>query len=769
MRRGLPPWVTGRSGHATCPSSVPRVHQWIPSLTPGDAMGQTAVAWRQVLRSLGLAGEDWAGEVAPGLETLARPVADFRAAADDLVLYHHGIASPLAGRLMLLGCHRGVVYHNITPPRAYRGTALEEALVAGRAQLAALAEAVELSIGVSPHNAAELAEAGHRDPTVVPLFVEPARFQATLADPAALQALVASGRPRLLSVSRVVPHKRVEDLLALHAEVRRVAPEARLLVVGGYAEGHASTRALLALAAEVGGVTFLGRLSHAELVAAYRAADVYVSMSEHEGFGVPLLEAMAAEVPVLAYAAAAVPGTLGGAGLTFDEKHFAALAELALAVAFDPALRGPLLEGQARRLQDFSREATARALASALRPFLPRRTRRPPRRRKVAVVVQRYGPGLTGGAEAHARMVAERLAEHAEVEVLTSCARDHLTWANLEQPGEEEDGPVRVHRFPTRLPRQMRSFNRLSRQVLGRGNDLPTEERWLREQGPRLLGLEDALVARRGEVDAFVFFTALYAHTVHGLPLVADRALLVPTAHDEPAMALGVYDQVFQSPRALLCNTEEEEAFIRRRFPGAARSRVVGVGVEPLPPRPPRFRDAFGLEGPYLLYLGRLEAGKGVPELVRVHQQVARGYHDAPSLVLAGGGPLEARGHKLVKVGRLDEQAKWDALAGALAVVVPSRYESLSLVTLEAFAAGTPVLAGLGSEVVRGQLQRSGAGVAVDLAEPEAFAAAVKVLGEAREELSGRARRYAARFTWKRVVDVYLEELDRLRRGRRRT
>jgi glycosyltransferase involved in cell wall biosynthesis len=538
-------------------------------------------------------------------------------------------------------------------------------------------------------------------------------------------------------------------------------------VVGGYAEGAASTRALLARAAEVGHVTFLGRLDHAELVAAYRAADVYVSMSEHEGLGVPLLEAMAADVPVLAYGAAAVPETLGGAGLVFDEKHFAALAELALALAFDEGLRGPLLAGQRRRLEAFSRAATESALGEALAAWLPRRVRRPPRRPRVAVVVQRYGPALTGGAEAHARMVAERLAAHAEVEVLTSCARDHLTWANLEQPGASVDGEVRVQRFPVQRPRRMRAFNRLSGQLFGRGQDLVAEERWLREQGPLLVGLEEALTARRDEVDAFLFFTALYAHTVHGLPLVADRALLVPTAHDEPPLAFGVYDEVFRRPRALLCNTEEELAFIRRRFPGAARGRVVGVGVEPLVGRPRRFRDALGVTGPYLLYLGRLEAGKGVLDLVRVHQQLARGYHDAPTLVLAGGGQLDVTGHKLVKAGRLDEGLKWDALAGALAVVVPSRFESLSLVTLEAFSVGTPVLATTGSPVVEGQLRRSGAGVAVDLAEPEAFAAAVKVLADARPELARRARAYAARFTWSRVMDLYLEELERLKKGRR--
>jgi glycosyltransferase involved in cell wall biosynthesis len=744
---------------------VPRVHQWFPSLTPGDAMGQTAVAWRQVLRGLGLGGEDWADEVAPGLGTLARPVAEFRAGADDLVLYHHGIASPLAGKLMLQGCRRAVVYHNITSPRAYRGTRLEEHLLAGRAQLAALAEVVELSIGVSGYNSAELEVAGHRNVHTVPLFVEPERFALQAADRRTYQTLLASGRPRLLSVSRVVPHKRVEDLLSLHAEVRRVAPEARLLVVGGYAAGHASTRALLARAEAVGGVTLMGRLAHAELVAAYRAADVYVSMSEHEGFGVPLVEAMAAEVPVLAFAAAAVPETLGGAGLAFDEKHFAGLAELALALAHDESLRGPLLEGQRRRLQAFSRRATSEALSRALAGWRPPEPpRRPPRRRpRVAVVVQRYGASLTGGAEAHARMVAQRLADHCQVEVLTSCARDHLTWANLDPPGEERDGRVRVHRFPVRQPRQMRAFNRLSAGLFGRAQDLLTEERWLREQGPLLVGLEEALVARRAEVDAFVFFTALYAPAVHGLPLVADRALLVPTAHDEPPLAFGVYDEVFHRPACLLCNTEEERAFIRRRFPGAARSRVVGVGVEALAGRPERFREAFGIEGPYLLYLGRLEAGKGVLDLVTAHQRVVRGYHDAPTLVLAGGGQLEVRGHKLVKVGRLDEATKWDALAGALAVVVPSRYESLSLVTLEAFAAGTPVLGATASEVVKGQLARSGAGVAVDFAEPEALVAALQVVQAARPELARRARRYAARFTWSRVLDAYLEELDRLK------
>jgi glycosyltransferase involved in cell wall biosynthesis len=381
----------------------------------------------------------------------------------------------------------------------------------------------------------------------------------------------------------------------------------------------------------------------------------------------------------------------------------------------------------------------------------------------VAVVVQRYGPHVTGGAEAHARMVAERLAEHAHVEVLTSCARDHLTWANEEPAGVEHDGPVTVHRFPSSAPRQMRPFNAFSRTVFGHRNDLVTEERWLAEQGPRLPGLMEALASRREEFDAFVFFTALYSPAALGLPLVAERALLVPTAHDEPPMRFGVYADVFERARALLCNTPEEAALIRARFPSAARERIVGVGVEPLEGDAERFRAQFGVKGPYLLYVGRLEDGKGVGDLVRLHRRLVRHFHDAPALVLAGAGELSVSGSRVVRVGRIDEQAKWDALAGALAVVVPSRYESLSLLTLEAFAAGTPVLANGASEVVAGQLARSGAGATFDLEALETLVAALKVVGEARGVLSARALEYARQFTWSRVIDAYLEEIDGLR------
>lgn len=726
-------------------------------------MGQCAVAWQRVLRHLGFTGELYADDVAPQWRSLVRPASELRPAADDLVLYHHGIASPLAGRLMHLPCRRAVVFHNVTPAHFYAGTRLAEPLIAGRAQLAALAEFVEFSIGVSEFNARELREAGHTNVHVVPLFVEPDRFTVPVADQSWLSRFRDAGRPRVVSVSRVVPHKRMEDLLTLHSELKRIAPRAELWIVGGFAPGNAAFKKLAARARELGGVTFLGRVSHAQLVAAYRSADVFMSMSEHEGFGVPLIEAMACDVPVLAYGAAAVPETMGGAGIVFDEKNFAALAELVQLVSNDLALRASLVEGQRRRVAELSFQNTLTRFKDALA------VRSGPRRGakgkpKLAVVVQRFGDTLTGGAEAHAREVALRLSDNAHVEVLTTCARDHLTWKNDLEPGAERDGPLTVHRFPVRRARSMRPFNRLSDSLFATPQDFVAETHWLAEQGPDSPELLKAIAARRDDFDAFLFFTYLYAPTVWGVPLVADKALVVPTAHDEPPLRFGAMNDVFEVPRVLLCNTPEEMQLIEAHFPKVTRRRVVGVGIEPKKGKPERFREQFGIDGPYLLYLGRMEAGKGVLELAKRHQALVDDFHDAPTLVLAGSGEVAPRGRRIISTGRVDEQTKWDALAGALAVVVPSRYESLSLLTLEAFAVGAPVLGNEACAVVAGQLTRSGGGLTFDLSSDESYRNGVQQLGAQRELFGRQGRHYAAGVKWERVIDAYLQEIELIRR-----
>ena len=743
------------------------VHQLIPNFTPGDAMGQAAVGFAALLRRLGCVGQLYAGEVAPAWRSLVKPASKLRPGRDALVLYHHGIASEWAGRLLHFECRKGVVFHNVTPARFYQGTRLEEALKGGRAQLTALAQGVELSIGVSQLNAAELRASGHRNVQLVPLFVEPNRFDSEQID-LLMKGELEGGAPLVLSVSRVVPHKRIEDLLTLHGELLRICPQARLVVIGEYAAGQRAFRQLEARADEIGRVRFLGKVTHSELVAAYRSADVYLSMSEHEGFGVSLVEAMAADVPVIAFGAASVPWTLGGTGIVFDTKHFAALAELCKELSENPLLREQIVDGQQRRLRELSPEASEGALGRALATLnpvvapAPRASRR--KKPRVAVVVQRFGIEITGGAESHARQVALALAPHAEVTVLTTCAIDHLTWANQLPPGPEQDGPLKVLRFPTEAPREMRAFNQLSDTLFGHGQDRVREEHWLAEQGPRTPALLEHLVHQRDHFDAFVFFTYLYSPTAWGVPLVARKAIVVPTAHDEPPFRFDAFADVFETPRVLLCNSPEERVLIQQRFGRAARSRVVGVGVEP--PRkldPQAFAEKHGLRGPYLLYVGRLEAGKGLKELLKHHRALVGNFHDAPTLVLAGGGALDVSGERVRALGRISEEDKWNGLAGALAAVAPSKFESLSLLALEAFAVGTPLLANAESSVLEGHIVRSGAGFTWQSAD--SYLEAVRQVGQHRESLRGKALHYARAFRWPKVVAAYRAEIARIRRG----
>jgi glycosyltransferase involved in cell wall biosynthesis len=747
------------------------VHQLVPSFVLGDATSHAAVLFRALLRRLGHHGDLYAGEVDPALASLVKPAHALRPASSDLVLYHHGIASPLSGALIHLPCRRGVVYHNITPARFYEGTLLWEPLVSGRSQLAAMAPYVDVAIGVSQFNSAELAAVGYRNVHTVPLFVEPRRFREEGVD-RAFSAKLMRPAPAVVSVSRVMPHKRFEDLLALHQELLRLFPDWRLLIAGPYQAGSRYFRELRSVSRALPGVTFLGRVSHAQLVSTYRAGTMFVSMSEHEGFGLPLLEAMAADLPVLAFAAAAVPETLAGSGIAFTEKRFAFLAELVEEVRRSQSLRAHVLAGEKRRVREASAGTAAHQLARALSGVISldarlasrargrsRKRQSRSKRPRVAIVVQRYGE-VSGGAEQLARAIAEHLQPHWEITVLTTCAKNHLTWANEFPAGESQEDGIRILRFPALRPREMRAFNGLSVDLYRRATERVREEHWIWEQGPQVPGLLGHLAESARQYDGFVFFTYLYLPTAWGLPMVAARSLLVPTAHDEPAFRFESYADVFELPRALFCNTPEERELIDRRFPDHARARVVGVGIDPVPASGERFRHQYGLQRPYLFYVGRVEQGKGVPHLIRHHARLRGRFPEAPELVLAGESSIDLEGTGVRYLGRISEQDKQDGIAGATAVAIPSRYESLSLLALEAFAQGTPVLVNGQSLVLSGQVRRSGAG-ATYLDSPS-FVDGVQRIAETRSAFRRKALAYARRHHWSKVVAAYREEMQRI-------
>ncbi|MGQ0506086.1 MAG: glycosyltransferase family 4 protein [Myxococcaceae bacterium] len=691
------------------------VHQLLPSFGPADLVFDFALELRRFVRRSGVDGEVLAETASTGV---ARPLKELDPRAGDWVLYHQLRASKASNLLLHTPARRALLAHPLKD--------LSDR--AAHAERAALAGHVELALAFDVKTVEELRSLGYAQVERVAPFVDLDRYQV-------------SARPRGLTVvtlgasdaERGKTSARIQEEDALRAELLRLDPRSKVVALPA-----------------TGRIPLLQR------------AAVCVCFAEQPFSPLELLEVMALEVPVLAFAVPSAEAALGDAGVRFSQKHYAILAELCRELGTAGPLREKVIEGQNQRLQQLAPWPRWGELLELERPQRPR----PRTRRKLGLVVQRYGEAVTGGAEKHARMVAEHLAPHVDVTVLTTCALDHFTWANVLPAGEEETAlGVRVRRFATAQPRQMRPFNALSRQLFNRATRRAEEERWTFEQGPYAPGLRRHIVDAQGDYDAFLFFTYLYSTTVDVLPLVANRSLLVPTAHDEPPLAFEVYRDVFQTPHALICNTPEEVALIEGRFPNTARPRVVGVGVDAPTPQPERFARTFGVHRPYLLYVGRLEAGKGIPEALELHQQLFASTPDAPDFLLAGSGELQPKGRGVRALGRISEEEKWDAMAGAAAVVVPSRYESLSLLALEAFAVGTPVIANEASDVLKGQVQRSQGGATYS--DEESFAEAVQRVREQRSTLSKNAKAFARKHRWPVVVDAYLEEIERIVKERR--
>ena len=348
---------------------------------------------------------------------------------------------------------------------------------------------------------------------------------------------------------------------------------------------------------------------------------------------------------------------------------------------------------------------------------------------RLAFVIQRYGRDLSGGAEFECRALAERLSARDEVEVLTTCATDYVTWENHLPPGTGDWNGVRVTRYPVDQVRDVYTFSAWTQRILGwRATQEPGAsepevalaassedcERWLVEQGPHSPALVRAVEKRGREFDAFVFFSYRYHTTVHGMKAVANRAVLVPTAEDDGVWRLPVFPSVFRSPQATVYNAPEERGLVTRACSGfEPPGDILGVGTEsPTGADPEGFRRRHGIDGPFLLYLGRVDRNKGCPELFDFFRRYRIETGSRLQLVLVGRAVLPVpEGEGIVSLGFQSEAEKWNALAACLALAIPSRLESLSIVTLEAFRAERPVLASSRCEVLRGQCQRSNGGL----------------------------------------------------------
>ncbi|MDH6102763.1 glycosyltransferase family 4 protein [Umezakia ovalisporum] len=384
---------------------------------------------------------------------------------------------------------------------------------------------------------------------------------------------------------------------------------------------------------------------------------------------------------------------------------------------------------------------------------------------RVAFVVQRCGLEVNGGSETHCLQVAQRMSHYWETEILTTCALDYIQWQNYYPPGVTEISGVTVRRFQVAPTRDMEKFNYLSTEISHHllTATLEEQETWMQAQGPVSPDLITYVQEHKDEYDAFIFFTYLYATTYLILPLVAEKAYLVPCAHDEWPIYLSIWENFFKKPQAFIFNTPEERDFLAARFPRVNfRGSIAGVAVNPpLTLNAEGFRRKHNINQPFLLYIGRIDPSKGCDQLFDYFALLRNQESGLRKLVLLGKAAMQIPQHPdIISLGFVDEQTKWDALAACDLLVMSSPYESLSIVLLEAWAVGKPVLVNGKCNVLVGQCRRSNGGVWYT--NPDEFQVAIKTMKEAvRNQLGRQGKLFVEiNYIWTKIEEKYLKLLE---------
>ena len=389
---------------------------------------------------------------------------------------------------------------------------------------------------------------------------------------------------------------------------------------------------------------------------------------------------------------------------------------------------------------------------------------------KVAIVVQRYGADINGGAEQHARYIAEYLGKQMPVEVLTTCAhRDYISWKNELPEGKEMVNGIPVLRFKNAVERNPVEFAKWSERVFTQKHSLGDELAWLDAEGPTSPALIEYIKAHEADYDFFIFFSFRYHQSFYGARAVPAKAIVVPTAEREGALGLGIYPPVFRGVRALMYNSFEERALIQavsknESVPGV----VVGVGSE-IPERSNggRFRQKFNMRDRFAIYVGRIDENKGCVELFDFFEHYSASLANGMHLVLIGTAHVPIPKHpRIHHVGFVEDQDKYDAMAAAEVLIMPSYLESLSMVALEAWAMGKPVLANAKCDVLQGQCLRSNAGLFyADYPEFAETLRAIDTTPTLQAALGRNGRTFFERhYAWPVIIKKYTDMLQQLSR-----
>lgn len=341
--------------------------------------------------------------------------------------------------------------------------------------------------------------------------------------------------------------------------------------------------------------------------------------------------------------------------------------------------------------------------------------------KKVAIINQRYGLEVNGGSEYYARLLAEHLKKYYNIEVLTTTALNYDTWTPYYSQGIEKINGVKIRRFAVKHPRKILKFKIINKitELLNRIHIHCLERYWVREQGPQAPELIQYIKENSKEYDVFVFVTYLYYTTAMGLPEVKEKAILIPTAHDESCIYFKTYKQIFQKPRGIIFLTEEEKEFVQKTFSNESiPHEVIGVGID-IPQSlqdkqckekaVEEFRFKFGIKKDYIIYAGRVDYGKKCDEMFAFFERYKKNHpEDGIQLVVIGKNIISIPQHSDIHyLGFVSEEDKYAGIAGAKYLWLPSLYESLSIALLEGMALGVPGIVNGNCSVLKGHCEKS--------------------------------------------------------------
>lgn len=382
--------------------------------------------------------------------------------------------------------------------------------------------------------------------------------------------------------------------------------------------------------------------------------------------------------------------------------------------------------------------------------------------KKIAFINQRYGKEVNGGSEYYTMLMAQALKKHFEVEILTSKALTYDKWEDSYVKDTEIVDGILVRRFGVRRKRN-RYLQRILKEIIIRAgqNTEKMTALWIKALGPCVPDLVDYIDVHKEEYDAFIFVTYMYYPTVFGMEKVAEKAIFVPTAHDEYNIYFKIYEKVFHQPRRIVYLTEEEKAFVEGHFHNKdIENYVIGVGIDiPEDVDEDRFRSKYHITGEYILYAGRVDADKGCDTMLKYFMQYINENPDKKlQLVIIGKSYMSIPDDiKIHYLGFVPEKDKYDAMKGARLLWLPSQFESLSIAVLEAMGLGTPVIVNGRCDVLKGHCERSGGGVWYE--DYDGFAASLKKMsGSNYGEFCRLAHNYVlGKYQWEHIVYNWVE------------